>query len=238
MKSKHHLDSDRIVDLAWQLSRGDLPRQSELRIAREDLFRTHLFHVRSACKATAVARRLVAAMVAGRMDDERRLLSAQRLLVELAADEDSLIEDVFVAFVTTAQATEDHLLGKRATVKQKVALRAIDDPEARARYSRLVREGAVADVKVGLAMPLAKRRRLASVLFGVCTAVWMSIVLCGMLSIGPMDIGNLVGYVVLTTVMSVWLGRGQLSQVRDDEKAAEVASMGLRPKFRRPLRHD
>lgn len=238
MKFKRPLDSERIVDLAWQLSRGDLPQQSELRFSREDLFRTYLLHTRGACKATAVARRLMAATIAGRMKDERRLLTAQRILVKLAADEDSLIEDVFAALVTTAQYTEEHLLGRCATAKQKVALRAIDDPEVHARYSRLVREGAVSDTETGLAMPLAKRRRLASVLLGVGTAVWMLVMLFAMLSIGPIDIWNLVGYLLMTTVMSVWLGRGQLSEVRDDENAVSAASAGLGPKFLRHLRND
>ena len=233
MKSKRPLDSDRIIDLAWQLARGDLPQRSELCFAREDLFRTQLFHARSACKATAVATRLVAATVARRLDDERRLLSAQRHLVKLAADEDSLVEDVFVAFVATAQADEENLFGKHATVKQKVALRAIDDPELSARYSRLVREGAVSDAKAGLAMPIANRRRLASVLFGVGTAVWMLVVLSGMLLIGPMDAEHVVGYGLLTTVMSVWLGRGQWSEVRDDENAVGFASDALGPKIPR-----
>lgn len=185
---------------------------------------------RKSCQPGQVARRLVHALFSNRLTKLIALITQQKAMLKLAADEGSDDAPVLDALVALSTAVTVFELGPNATPKQRLAFSACEIAAVRSRFAHLVREGSIGTDPHDLRLQSATRRRIASYVTFAMLASWSGMVFITMAMYGTLDPWELAGYLVGSVVLSAYLTRGMFTELRADERTVQDLNSKLQPR--------
>jgi hypothetical protein len=223
------LTAERITELALKLAMLSSHRAiglADLQFRQiEGALRWH----RASCRPISLVPRIVDAAVSGRLRRCLALIAEQKAMLHMAADEGS--DDVLVldALIALSTAVVHYEILSSPTPKLRLALAACGPPAKRARLARLVRGGEIESTPAGLRLLGATRRRVAAYGALAMFIMWPGAIFLKMAIDGALSPEQLVGYLIGTVLISVWLTRGLFTALRSDERMVLDLNSNLRP---------
>lgn len=224
-----YLTGERITELSLRLAMLSSQRAFGLTTVQFQQIEGALRWHRASCRPVNVLRRIVDSAVTGRLRQAVALISDQKAMLRMAADEagdDGLVLEALFALST---AVADYDLQPAAAPKMRLALAICRLPAKRARFACLVRNDEVEAGPNGLRLRGATARRNAA--YGAVTlfTAWPGAIFLRMAIDGALSLSHLAGYLIGTVLISVWLTRSLFTELRADERLMLELNSNLRP---------
>lgn len=224
------LTAERIGELALKLAMvASRPELGPWDVQYQQIERALIWH-RQSCGPLQVALRSLEAVTTKRLSKCLDLISQQKAMLALAAQEGLDDTPVLDALIALYDALVRYDLGPDATPKQRLALEICKIPEVRKRYALLVRAGEITGDADGLKLPRAKRRRIACLTYAAMLAGWPAFIFTWMMLHGTLTPAELAVHLVACVAMSAYLTRGLFAEIRSDEHTVRDLNAHLRPR--------
>lgn len=227
--TRRELSSKRITLLALELAMASSPRSLGAADIQFRKIEQALVMHRAACRPFQIVQRLWDALLSGRLSLYLDLVTQQRSLLRMAADDGSDAIDVLQALAALKHALARFELGPRATPTQRMALEACSSPAASARYALLVRAGEIGSTPAGLLLARTTRRMVASCSFFAMVAGAPLLFSTATLGHSPTTL-QWVGLLGVSIALSSWLTRGLFETLKADVRAVRDLNDRLKPR--------
>lgn len=224
------LTAERITELSLKLAILSSQRTiGQVDLQYQQLEQALRWH-RSSCQPIQVALRLVQSLFSRRLTNCGALITQQKMMLRMAANEASDEARVLDALVGLSTVVAQFELGPDTTPKQRLAFAACEIPAVRARFALLVREGEIDSSPDGLKLLNASRRRIVAYAIFAMLAIWPGMIFIMMAMHGTLDLRELAGYLVGTVGLSAYLTRGLFTRLRADERSLQDLNSQLKPR--------
>ncbi|TDP74754.1 hypothetical protein [Roseateles toxinivorans] len=224
------LTGERITELSLKLAMLSSQRAIGLTALQFQKIEGALRWHRDACRPVNVLRRLVSSAFSGRLRQAIALICEQKTMLRMAADETGDDGTVLEALFSLSSAVADYELQSAVDEpKMRLALAVCSLQGKRDRFARLVRNGEVETAPTGLRLRGLTARRIAA--YGAVTlfTVWPGAIFWRMEVDGALSRGQLVGYLIGTVLISIWLTRSLFTELRADKRLMLELNSDLRP---------
>jgi hypothetical protein len=185
---------------------------------------------RHSCQPIRLVGRLAQALFSRRLPALLSLVSQQRAMLQMAADDGSDDAAVLESLMALSDAWVQFELGLHAATKARLALATCRTEAERTRFAQLVRQGDITVDHKEIALRRLRRRRACAYASVAMIAGWPGLIFSCMAVKGALDLWQLACYLTGALAIAVWLTREMFVEIRSDTRTVQGLNSMLSPR--------